>query len=998
MAIDKFTWLHLTDLHVGMSDGKWLWPGVEEHVLADLARIHARLGRIDAVFFTGDLTQMGSPEEFAQFDEIWLRIRQKLEQLGSTPIFLAVPGNHDLVRPKPGMLLDALKQWKVNADLRKRFWTDKDGSYREAISSAFKPWSDWAGHGIGWSKLKDVKRNGLLPGDFAATIEIGSRAIGVLGLNTAALQLAEGDYQGRLSLHARQATILVDRLYEWADRHDACLVMTHHDTTWLDDEGRAAWNSDIAPPGRFAAHLCGHRHQQVDTIATEGGAKPRRTVIGRSLFGLETYEHEGGRKERLHGFSAGVIQFGEGRSLRIWPRRDERQQAGHVEVGADRSVVLNDDEGTAPQDLGPSTRPRTGSLPDSNRGGNQPPHTPLAGWIEITDQLLQPYREALDPDVLRLFYDGQEPGWKHALAADASIPRRDVVGKVVEHLATPKGTTMALLVAAGGEGKSLALRQAAIDLAAKGCRVLWRQDEGFIDPEAVLQLDTDKTWILCSDDGEVIAAELAPALKRLHEAARQNVHWLIGARDTDWRAQFPRSGEPAWSLWTKVWPKVDGESRRSALGITRQDAAKVVAAWESIGSLGRFNKVRKADRAQLLFEAARQSDGTTHGTFFGAVLDSRFDADGLRAHLETLLQHLSIDGSKGSNGNALRRAFLYAAAVEAVGIDGVDLKVVAALLGIERERRRPDILHRLGQEALVAGGGDALRTRAPAIARAAIQLVEAGRIDEDLAEIYRDVVRMTGELGLNQEGHVSHGEIMNCGPRVFAGLRKLGIQPDRATAIARAAADEAVRVEPDKLGWRVTQAETYLSTDDAWRGSQILRDALATPNSFSDWKMCGRGAILELAVCEGRVPHLMTGLWLAAISVADSNALGTVGETTAKRALASLGAACLEIENSGPLDKPLRNLLRATAVLGPRVASAHDPKATSYFRRYAEAADRLEVTACTDHEALSHIAAAAQHAGEQVKDAALRSLVSSLVDSAPLTFDRFRQPLRLREL
>jgi Calcineurin-like phosphoesterase len=995
MTADRFTWLHFTDLHVGMGDGQWLWPGVEEPVLADLARIHARLGRIDAVFFTGDLTQKGSTEEFSKFDETWVRIRRTLEQLGSNPTFLAVPGNHDLARPKPGMLLDALKQWKADADLRKRFWTEDDGGYREAVRSAFEAWSAWASHGIGWENLKDVQRNGLLPGDFAATIEIGNRAIGVLGLNTAALQLSAGDYQGRLSLHARQVSALVDRLYEWVDRHDACLVLSHHDTTWLDDEGRAAWNAEIAPPGRFVAHLCGHRHQQVDTLVTEGGAKPRRTVIGRSLFGLETYEHEGGRKERLHGYSAGVIQFAESRSLRLWPRRDEPQQAGHIEIGADRSVTLGDDDGTSPQDLGlPPRLPFGGSL-DPHKLVDQPPPIPLEGWIEITDQFLQACRRDLDKDALRMFFDGQEPSWEHALAPEESIPRRDIVGKVVANLAAPTVATMALLVAAGGEGKSLVLRQAAVDLVAKGCRVLWRQDEGRVNAEAVTQLSSETTWILCTDDGEVIAAELAATLRKLREAGRQNVHWLIGARDTDWRARFPKSGEPAWSLWANVWPRVDEHSRRAALGLTRQDAAKVVAAWEAIGSLGKLEKVRKADRARVLFEAARQSDGTTHGTFFGAVLDGRFDADGLRAHLDTLLQRLGAEGSEVGKGSTLRHAFLYAAAAEAVGIDGVDLKVVAELLGVERKRRRPDILHRLGQEALAAGGGDALRTRAPAIARAAIQLVEAGRIDEDLTEVYRDLVRVTGKLGRNGDVDVSHGDIMNCGPRVFSGLKKLGIQPDRAKAIARVAADEAVRVEPDKLGWRVTQAETYLAADDARHGSQVLQDALVTPNVFSDWKMCVRGAIIELAVCEGRIPHLLTDLWLTGMSLADAGALGPVADNTAKRSLAGLGTACLEIEKNSPLEKSLSHLLRATAVLGPRVAPAQDAKASSYFRRSAEAADRLKVPACTDDEALDHIAAGVRHAGERVTDTALRSLVSSLVGSAPPTFEGLRRTLGL---
>jgi hypothetical protein len=404
MSAERFTWLHLTDLHVGLADADWLWPGVEEEVLFDLGRVHDTVGPIDAVFFTGDLTQCGDKGEFDRFNAIWRVIRAALARLGSTPVFVAVPGNHDLRRPADGSAaLDGFRRWTADPALRRRFWTQDDGDYRRAVRQAFDPWTSWADSGIDWGRLENVQRYGLVPGDFAATLRKGSLAFGLLGLNTAALQLAGGDYRGRLSVHPRQASALVGKLYEWVADHDACFVLTHHDPSWFDADGLAFWNGEIAKPGRFLAHLCGHRHEQAHTIVVEGGAMPRRLVIGRSLFGLETYEHQGGRQERLHGYSIGMFEQGSSRRLRFWPRRDEPQQAGHRELRADQSVRLEQDQGTPVEELGPSRRSALPPPGPSISPRPAEPPSPLPGWVEITTEFLSSRREDPDHSALRLF-------------------------------------------------------------------------------------------------------------------------------------------------------------------------------------------------------------------------------------------------------------------------------------------------------------------------------------------------------------------------------------------------------------------------------------------------------------------------------------------------------------------------------------------------------------------------------------------------------------------
>src|SRR6266498_3859697 len=92
-------WLHLSDLHRGMTPQKWLWANIESEFFDDLKKLYDRCGPWDLVLFTGDLTQRGGADEFSKLNETLERLYNVLRSIGSDPTFLAVPGNHDLVRP-----------------------------------------------------------------------------------------------------------------------------------------------------------------------------------------------------------------------------------------------------------------------------------------------------------------------------------------------------------------------------------------------------------------------------------------------------------------------------------------------------------------------------------------------------------------------------------------------------------------------------------------------------------------------------------------------------------------------------------------------------------------------------------------------------------------------------------------------------------------------------------------------------------------------------------
>ncbi|MEX2260880.1 MAG: metallophosphoesterase, partial [Bryobacteraceae bacterium] len=202
VRLATFTWLHLTDLHCGLQPQNWLWPRMHQVFLDDLSVLHDECGPWDLVLFSGDMTQRGGRDEFAKVDEILERLWIHMRALGSTPVFFAVPGNHDIERPDPEtpeVLL--LNEWVGRPNVQERFWSRSDSAYRKVVDQAFHNYSDW------WNgnTLRPAQvRQGLLPGDFSATINKQSLRIGLVGLNTTFLQLTAADYRGRLALHPLQ--------------------------------------------------------------------------------------------------------------------------------------------------------------------------------------------------------------------------------------------------------------------------------------------------------------------------------------------------------------------------------------------------------------------------------------------------------------------------------------------------------------------------------------------------------------------------------------------------------------------------------------------------------------------------------------------------------------------------------------------------------------------------------------------------------------------------
>ncbi len=359
--MSTFRWLHLSDLHIGLPGQNVYWPNVRDVFLSDLEKLHKTAGPWDAIFLTGDLVQSGKEDEFNQLEDgVLNQLKEKLSELGSgSAVFLSVPGNHDLVRPDSKRLTAAERQLvRANGfpEIAKEFWESGENEYRQVISRAFGNFAAWA------SKQQINPRvsvkDGLLPGDVVCTIVLNASTdqilrIGVAGINTSFLQLAAGDYKGKLTLDQAQLHAACGGdLPGWINSHDACILLSHHGPDWLNQETQNQMYPELNPAGRFAVHLHGHMHENVQSSTATGGGKLIRRSQAASLFGLAEFGDSPNTQPRIHGYSAGCIDFSNSEpTIRFWPRIAYFDANGWRFERDSQRFVLEDDGGTRPDKI-----------------------------------------------------------------------------------------------------------------------------------------------------------------------------------------------------------------------------------------------------------------------------------------------------------------------------------------------------------------------------------------------------------------------------------------------------------------------------------------------------------------------------------------------------------------------------------------------------------------------------------------------------------------------
>ncbi|MBS9761255.1 metallophosphoesterase [Pseudomonas asiatica] len=341
----SFSWLHLSDLHAGMKHQSWMWPSLRDKIHEDLRYLISKHQSWDVVVFSGDLTQKGTPDEYEVLNGIIKELWQIFNEHGFSPKLFCVPGNHDLVRPgsiDPTCL--ALTRWWDLGELRADFWGTKGEIYRKTVGDYFSNYTNW---------LNELKKNGIpllsgvsgtFPGDVSAVYEKDDFRVGFIGLNSTWLQVAAGDFKGKLHIDPRQLLEITDNNpSDWAKQNVLNFLVTHHPLDWLHSESLTLFNQDIDIGGRFDAHLYGHMHEPAAIQKTHLGALPKRSMQSASLFGLETF---GNNIQRAHGYSFNSIKITDGHlaSLEIWPRASRViSGTGERVMGPDMTLPINND-------------------------------------------------------------------------------------------------------------------------------------------------------------------------------------------------------------------------------------------------------------------------------------------------------------------------------------------------------------------------------------------------------------------------------------------------------------------------------------------------------------------------------------------------------------------------------------------------------------------------------------------------------------------------------
>ena len=314
-----FTWIHLSDIHVGHGDAKHAED--QKLVLNELKNdIRGAAGRgvppPNAIFVTGDLAFSGSTLDKTEYKRVgnWLNEIATSVSVSAEKIFV-VPGNHDAQRdverrdPNVAKMLKELRAGKLKID---NVLANK--VKRALLAKRMKNYLDFAREFAPANGLPGPRRADLF---WSYRLKISDvLTFHFVGLNTALLAAKEEDEYGDFfKLQAGTGQIAYAFASSSSDsQNELSIVLSHHPFDWLrdGDEVRAAVK-------KYAhVHLCGHVHNAQSVRQVAGSGQDIVTVVAGAV-----HEDAGSAPTtHRHGYSfASVWVRDDGRlMLRIWPR------------------------------------------------------------------------------------------------------------------------------------------------------------------------------------------------------------------------------------------------------------------------------------------------------------------------------------------------------------------------------------------------------------------------------------------------------------------------------------------------------------------------------------------------------------------------------------------------------------------------------------------------------------------------------------------------------
>ncbi|MFE5890702.1 SIR2 family protein [Streptomyces sp. NPDC056468] len=421
-----------------------------------------------------------------------------------------------------------------------------------------------------------------------------------------------------------------------------------------------------------------------------------------------------------------------------------------------------------------------------------------------------------------------------------------------------------------GEGKSLAVRQVAMKIAASGSdwTVLWREPGAPPITESWLrEVQTSSgSTLICIDEADLVQDELV-ATKELWGAGNSGLAFLLASHDRLW------------------WQGSGGASLRPYVnailfhGIEPKDAENIATAWQSLGLLP-DSPGSVADTAARLLASADVMAAQTN-TLFGAVLDVRYGSE-LGSRVEDLLHKLRevrltdevtladvfagiciLQHSLDKDGNKSK---------------GASRPVIAAMVGLDEVFADGKILATLGREAAVTFAGSRVYSRHPAIAATVVEYLHRKGIAE---KVYTLVGRAGGALREAGAGEVD-------GYR-DAYLLSRDLQAPEAVWAAKGAVEGTGHL----LESRVTLLRA-LRQEGRSRGLEYARNLAPRVHEYRDFRSAVRAFLVEFSISMREEGHAQTSAGLAALALDDRVGF-TLDASRAGYALVSLAKSTLRL-------------------------------------------------------------------------------------------------------
>jgi hypothetical protein len=877
-----------------------------------------RHAKPDLVFLTGDMAFGGTELEYRNLEDAFInRLKEVLPT--NCPLF-TVPGKHDVDRDrgiKPRL-------WIGDAEEAKKFQAPDEAGARkrtDILLPRFTAYSEFDTRVANWGR--DWLRSEA--GSVWWSSEIHGTKITIVGINTAWLCQDNQDW-GRLS----PGRYLLEHAIGEAqtENPELLIVLGHHPLSALAIEHEPSGDGQrirqrLAQAN--AIYLHGHLHRNGNDKI---GDALRTTLTIQAPSAFQAHDDERWRNGILWGeanLESGYVVL-----------EPLRWNEGDSEYKFDSDAGYNSDR-VHGEDKFQLLLPGHVVTVTSEVGKLRvtKPHDLPPGW-EIVDNASLVEIRSHPPSTGEMigFFDGMLPTLRLALAKGVQ-PRAIAEKLAARFRAVYAGASKAevvLINAAGGEGKSTAILHAAailIENQEQAWTCLYRQASAAQLPEnlfAQLPLGKGHAWVVVIDDADNVATNILAAVKRL--ASRTDVHFLLAARDAEWRAKGIAPG--IWQPWADF-------REVSLAGLDEVDARRIVSGWVAWGkeAMGHLQESSEEMAVKALLYHARDF-ATRHekGELLGALLMTRQSED-MSAHVRTLVNGLGKEPVIRTF--SLLDIYVMVAAMHAENQLYLSRSVLAFALGCEVDELELKALNVLRREAMLDSGDTYVLTRHRRIAEAACAVLREDGYDVDrwysfLAQAAGKSVRAgrwTANLGDWDFALADH--FVKKGERWWS----------LAVRIAKAIVDSG---SPNNSRLTTALSSVLRRTRRAPEAMDLLR-------TFSEHFQADRNVLFEWAVTAGAIGDHGLAAWLGGLTLADPGK--PLDLRTCKISLAGLGVSFREIFATSE-NRAFSNAQAACGQLGLSLVEL-DATTRGYFERYVADGRENGVAELTPEQAIDAI-------------------------------------------